>query len=289
MNPLMGSDIERFYSASETQSRSPKQKEREWHDAWARSHARGDYPVTLAEFQEKFRRVELTNFCDGGWNWWADTRKEVLERLGNVRGVRVLDYGCGSGTLGIYLSAAGADVWGFDLSGEAVRVADEIAGRYRLAAQFQQMDAEDLQYPDNFFDLVIGFGVLHHVIKYSGASFHLNRVMKPNAKGVFIESLWDNPLINFVRRFTTADAEAGDAALTERGLRDFCREFSHLQLEKRHLLYMLKRLAKPPERNLAEPLRPRPFWRFVKSVDRRLLGLPALQRYCGEVIIYLQK
>lgn len=96
-----------------------KEAELEWHDAWAIAHARGDYPPTLAEFRERFRRVELTNFCDGGWNWWADARKEALERIGDVRGLRVLDYGCGSGTLGMFFSAVGADVWGFDLSREA--------------------------------------------------------------------------------------------------------------------------------------------------------------------------
>lgn len=266
-----------------------KEAELEWHDAWARGHARADYPPTLEEFCERFRRVELTNFCDGGRNWWADARKEALEKIGDVRGLRVLDYGCGSGTLGMYLSACGADVWGFDLSGEATKAASEAAQRYGLSAQFEQMDAEALRYPGEFFDLVVGFGVLHHVIKYSGASFHLLRVMKSGARAVFVESLWDNPLINFVRRFTTTDAEAGDAALTEAGLREFSQGFHGLQLEKRHLLYMLKRLAKPPERNLAKPLRKKAFWRWIKSLDERLLRVPQLRRYCGEVIVYLQK
>lgn len=151
------------------------------------------------------------------------------------------------------------------------------------------MDAEDLQYPASSFDLVIGFGVLHHVIKYSCASLHLHRVLKPGARAIFVESLWNNPVINFVRRFTTADAEAGDTALTEQGIREFCKGFGDLRLEKRHLLYMLKRLARPPNRNLAEPIRKRPFWRLVKSLDESLLRVPQLRRCCGEVILYLKK
>jgi 2-polyprenyl-3-methyl-5-hydroxy-6-metoxy-1,4-benzoquinol methylase len=266
-----------------------KEAEREWHDAWARKHARGDYPATLAEFRERFRRVDLTNFCDGGWNWWADTRKEALEKLGDVQGLHVLDYGCGSGTLGMYLSAMGANVWGFDLSSEATRAASKAARRYELSAQFEQMDAKDLKYPDNFFDLVMGFGVLHHVIKYSGASFHLRRVLKPNARAIFMESLWDNPVINLVRRFTTTDAEAGDAHLTEARIREFGGGFGGLRIEKRHLFYMLKRLVKLPERNLAAPVHPRTFWKHVKSIDESLSRLGALRRYCGEAIIYLQK
>jgi 2-polyprenyl-3-methyl-5-hydroxy-6-metoxy-1,4-benzoquinol methylase len=266
-----------------------KEAERQWHDAFYKAHAGGDFPATLAEFRERFQRVELTTFCEGGWNWWADPRREALDGIGDVRGLRVLDYGCGSGRLAIYLSSCGAQVWGFDLSGEATSVASGAARQYGLSAQFEQMDAENLAYPDDFFDLVVSFGVLHHVIKYPNAASHLVRVMKPGTKAVFVETLWDNPIINLVRRFTITDAEAGDAHLTQQNIREFGREFRQVRLEKRHLVYMLKRLAKLPEGDLKRAMRPRPLWKFVKSVDEQLLRFQPLRRFCGEVIIYLQK
>jgi 2-polyprenyl-3-methyl-5-hydroxy-6-metoxy-1,4-benzoquinol methylase len=266
-----------------------KNAERQWHDIFYRNHARAAYPDTAAEFREKFRRVELTPFSEGGWSWWADPRVEVLQSLGDIRNLRVLDYGCGSGTLGMYLSLCGAQVSGFDLSGEAIRVANEMARRYGLSAQFEQADAEDLRYGDDFFDLVIGFGVLHHVIKYPRASSQLRRILKPRAKAIFVETLWDNPAINLVRRFTTEDEEAGDAHLTQANIREFAQYFGECRLEKRHLLYMLKRLAKLPERNMADPIKPRPFWLLVKRLDDLLLGFRPLRQYCGEVTIYLQK
>jgi len=271
------------------QVRSAKQAEREWHDAFYAAHGTSDYPETLAEFQERFRRTELTPFYEGGWNRWADPRREALETLGEVRGLSVLDYGCGAGTLGMYLSLCGANVQGFDLSQEGIKVANEVARRYRLSAQFAQMDAEELSYPENSFDLVVGFGVLHHVIKYPRASSHLLRVMKPAARAIFVETLWDNPVINLVRRFTTEDEEAGDAKLTEQNIRQFSEGFRHVQLEKRHLVYMLKRLAKLPPRDLSMAMRPRSFWRRVKSLDDQLLRFQPLRRYCGEVIISLEK
>ena len=266
-----------------------KDAERHWHDSYFREHARQEFPGTLPEFLEKFKRLELTQFCDGGWSYWADPRAEVLKSLRDLRGKSVLDYGCGSGRLGIYLSAQGANVWGFDLSGEGTRIAGEMAAAYGLTARFEEMDAENLSYPDNFFDLVVSFGVLHHVIKYPLASSHLHRILKPGASAIFVETLWDNPLINFARRFTLLDSDAGDARLTESSIYEFARGFREIQLEKRHLLYMCKRFAKPPDQALSESLRPRPFWRFVKAVDRRLLRLTPLRRYCGEVIIYLRK
>jgi len=164
-----------------------------------------------------------------------------------------------------------------------------MARRYGLSAQFDQADAEDLPYPDDTFDLVIGFGVIHHVIKYQRASSQLKRILRPGGKAIFIETLWDNPAINLVRRFTTEDEEAGDAHLTQANIREFARGFTECRLEKRHLLYMLKRLAKVPERNMADSIKPRPFWLVVKRLDDLLLSFRPLRQYCGEVTIYLQK
>ena len=276
-------------SLSDTETRSTKDLEREWHDSFFRDHGREDFPPTSEEFRAWFHRVDLTSFCDGGWSYWADPRVEALGKLGDLRTKQVLDYGCGSGKLGVYLSLQGANVWGFDLSVSGVEVAKEVAGRYGLSAEFEQMDAEDLRYPSDFFDYVVSFGVLHHVIKYPKAAAHLYRVVKPGGQAIFVETLWDNPLINLARRFTTPDADAGDTKLTEDGIYEFCRSFKEIRLEKRNLVYMLKRLAKLPERDLTAPLRPRPFWRAVKSLDQKLLQVRPLRRYCGEVIISLRK
>ena len=280
-------DPAKFARASENVV-SVKEAEREWHDAYYKAHALGAYPHTPEEFRRQFQRVELTPFCEGGWSWWADPRREALDTIGDVRGLRVLDYGCGFGLLGMYLALCGARVWGFDLSGMAIETANEVARRYGLSARFEQMDAEDLRYADNSFDVAVGFGVLHHVIKYPRAGSQLCRVLSPGGRAVFHETLWDNPLINLARRFTGEHADAGDAHLTDKNIREFFRDFSQVRLEKRHLLYMLKRLAKLPRPDLNSPPSPRPFWRLVKSMDRQILRFPPLRRYCGEVIIYLR-
>src|SRR5215472_3392907 len=177
----------------------------------------------------------------------------------------------------------------FDLSRPAIETARKAATRFGLSAEFTQMDAAALTYPDDFFDLVIGFGVLHHVIKYPTADVQLFRGMKPAARAVFHETLWDNPLINFARKFTSVPADAGDAPLTDRAIRQFCQDFRYVRMEKRHLLYTLKRLAKLPPTVWSEELKPRPWWRAINAVDQQLLRFGRLRRYCGELIVYLQK
>jgi 2-polyprenyl-3-methyl-5-hydroxy-6-metoxy-1,4-benzoquinol methylase len=265
-----------------------KLAEQSWHDNWYRENARKEFPENPADFREFFLRVQIAPFCDGGWAYWGDARTEMLRIWGDVSGLSVLDYGCGSGQLGIYLAMLGAQVNGFDLSPQGIDVANWAASRYGLACSFKAMDAEELDYPDQCFDLVVGFGVLHHVIKYSRSAYHLARVLKPGGRAVFHETLWDNPLINFVRRWTTEDGDAGDAHLTERSIRQFGELCARSEVHKRHIFYMLKRLARLPERDLSQPLSPRPFWKVVKKIDQGLIHL-GLSRFCGEAIVVYTK
>lgn len=265
-----------------------KQAEIAWHDNWYEQNGAREYPPSRDDFQEIFQRVNLTGFADGGWAFWGDARIEMMKLIGDVRGAKVLDYGCGAGQLGIYLALQGAQVSGFDISSKGVAQANAAARQYGLLCNFETMDAEHLQYPDASFDLVIGFGVLHHVIKYSASATHLARVLRAGGRVVFHETLWDNPAINFVRRWTTEDDDAGDAHLTEALIREFGRPFQHTEIRKRHLIYMLKRLGTLPERDLSASVRPRPFWKALRLVDSFLVAC-GLSRFCGEAIITYSK
>lgn len=265
-----------------------KLAERVWHDSWYQENARAEFPESPADFRELFRRVQLTAFCEGGWSYWGDSRNELMGICGDVHGLKVLDYGCGSGQLGIYLAMLGAEVTGFDLSPRGVEIANWAAQKYGLTCSFKAMDAEELDYPDQCFDLVVGFGVLHHVVKYPRSALHIARVLKPGGRAVFHETLWENPLINFVRRWTTANDDAGDAHLTESSIRQFGKLCAHAEIRKRHIFYMLKRLAKTCDRDLSRPLRPRPFWRMLRRIDQGLNRL-GLSRLCGESIVVYTK
>jgi 2-polyprenyl-3-methyl-5-hydroxy-6-metoxy-1,4-benzoquinol methylase len=261
-----------------------KLAEQAWHDNWYQENARTEFPESPADFRELFLRVQLACFCDGGWSFWGDAREEMMRICGDVRGLSVLDYGCGPGQLGIYLAMLGAKVSGFDLSPRGAEIANWAARKYGLGCSFRAMDAEELDYPDRCFDLVVGFGVLHHVVKYPHSALHLARVLKPGGRAIFHETLWENPLINFVRRWTTADDDAGDAHLTEFSIRHFGRLCARTEIHKRHIFYMLKRLGRLSDRDLSQPLTPRPFWRMVKKIDQGLIHL-GLSRFCGEAIV----
>jgi 2-polyprenyl-3-methyl-5-hydroxy-6-metoxy-1,4-benzoquinol methylase len=266
-----------------------KAAEHAWHDKFYAANARCVYPDSLEEFRSFFARHHLTPFCDGGGSWWADARREMVDALGDVRGKRVLDYACGFGMLGMYLSSSGAEVCGFDLSSAAVEVAKEAALKYGLSAKFEQMDATEPTYPDEYFDLAVGFGVIHHVVKYPGVAGQLLRVLKAGGKAAFHETLWDNPAFNLARRFTVESADSGDAPLGEREIQSFFRDFATVSIQKYHLLYMAKRLARPLLTDWNAKCQPRPFWRAMKRIDKQLLRFSPLRRYCGEVVVFLER
>ena len=66
---------------------------------------------------------------------------------------------------------------------------------------FRVMDAEQLEFADDSFNLVCGSGVLHH-LDLNRAYAEVARVLEPTGIGVFEEPLGHNPAINAYRRRT---------------------------------------------------------------------------------------
>lgn len=158
--------------------------------------------------------------------------------------VRILDYGCGTGVLGIALASLGYQVAGFDLSDAGIEVAKTAAKKAKVDQQteFVVANAQQLPFQDNSFDLVIGKAVLHHVVKYEGCGEELYRIMKPGAQAIFLEGAAGNPLIALARKFTIQE-ELGDVPLTSKIVDDFATDFEQVDIKGYFFLYMLKRLG----------------------------------------------
>ena len=87
----------------------------------------------------------------------ADVVRESL----TLKGARVLDVGCGDGTLVRMMAREGAKVIGLEISEDQLvraRTASPVADEtYRVGR------AEALPFDDNAFDIVVIFNSLHHV------------------------------------------------------------------------------------------------------------------------------
>lgn len=87
--------------------------------------------------------------------------------LGDVRGKRILEVGCGDGTNAVLLALKGATVVGVDISPRAIEIARERARLHGVAdrASFFAMPLEVyLEGERGRFDVICGFAFLHHVI-----------------------------------------------------------------------------------------------------------------------------
>ena len=89
---------------------------------------------------------------------------------------QVLEYGCGTGSEAFGLAERGAMVTGIDLSTTGIGKAKQLSKERKLEkrAEFIAMNAEQLGFQDNHFDIVCGSGILHHL--YLGQA--LNEIRK---------------------------------------------------------------------------------------------------------------
>tara|TARA_B100000925_G_C21986516_1_gene464768 strand:+ start:201 stop:983 length:783 start_codon:yes stop_codon:yes gene_type:complete len=130
--------------------------------------------------------------------------KQFNETYEKTNSLRVLDYGCGKGLDSLRMLKAGATVYGIDISEKYIEQASNLARDNNIQEskyQFQVMDAHNLKFEDNYFDLVIGNGILHH-LDYEIAFKSIHRVLRKGGRLVFREPLGDNPLLKIFRFFT---------------------------------------------------------------------------------------
>lgn len=174
---------------------------------------------------------------------FLDTLLQLLQEY-EAQDIHILDYGCGTGALGIALASRGYKVSGFDLSDVGIKIAQEAAEKANVTdrVNFSVANAQQLPYENQSFDLVIGKAVLHHTIKYDGTDLELHRVLKDGGSALFLEGGASNPLIALARTFTIQE-ELGDVPLTIPKVKKFAESFKEIDIQGYFFLYMLKRFG----------------------------------------------
>jgi ubiquinone/menaquinone biosynthesis C-methylase UbiE len=115
----------------------------------------------------------------------------LLQKLGGrLDGARVLDVGCGRGVgVQILLEQFGAgQVYGIDLDPQQVRRAQKrFAGTFEGRVVLAVGSVEKLPFPNEYFDAVFDFGMLHHVVDWQAGVAEIRRVLKPSGLFFFEE------------------------------------------------------------------------------------------------------
>lgn len=178
-------------------------------------------PRTVAHFDSIAEQYDslYDDRTPGGYAFLV-RRKRVLE-LFDKPGGKVLDVGCGTGVIADHLLAQNCAFWGIDPSPNMIEQA-RTTFRTRSNAHFSVGSAEEIEFPDEFFDAVICMGVVERVKDNDLVLKEMVRVLKrggtllitlPNKFSPYY--LWRDfifyPVVSLVRPFFYRYSRSGEA------------------------------------------------------------------------------
>ncbi|MFA5629223.1 MAG: class I SAM-dependent methyltransferase [Dehalococcoidales bacterium] len=110
--------------------------------------------------------------------------KELLKLVQIADKSDLLEIGCGTGAVSKYIAETyDGNIIGLDIDDKQIQEnLKKIKNRPNL--KFIVADALELPFEDNSFDVVLSFGVLHHIDGWQKALAEVNRVLRPG--GYFI-------------------------------------------------------------------------------------------------------
>lgn len=188
-------------------------KEISFHDHWARGLRARDVPV-------------LESFT-------APTCPEnrfLLKGAGHLEQADFLELGAGMGEASVFFARQGARVVATDISPEMLNLIQRVAQLHQVGLRTVQMDAANIQYPDQNFDLVYGANVLHHV-ETRRCLEEVHRVLRPGGKALFWDPIAYNPFINAYRSMADQVRSDDEHPLTLHDLADMRSLFEQVDVQ----------------------------------------------------------
>lgn len=243
--------------------------ELEFHDRQARERA--------AAFRQQ---PDAYRFDDAAYLDHESWIRPAIAELGDLKNLRILDFGCGHGMAAVVLARRGAWVTAFDLSHGYVQEAAARARANEATIDFAQADGERLPFADGSFDRIWGNAVLHH-LDMQVAGRELRRVLRPGGWAVFCEPWGENPLLTWARRrlpYPGKERTRDEAPLAHEHVTALRKYFSEVTVRGYQLLSMARRVV--PRGRLTAGLD----W----CDDQLLRRVPRLQHYCRYVVLTLR-
>jgi 2-polyprenyl-3-methyl-5-hydroxy-6-metoxy-1,4-benzoquinol methylase len=214
--------------------------------------------------------------------------QQMRTMLGDLRGKEVLEYGCGEGWNTSDLARLGARVSAFDVSPQAIENTRQLLEKQNLLGQcsLAVMPAEKLAYPDESFDVAVGFAIIHH-LDLPTAFRELHRVLRPGGVAWFAEPLGTNPAIQLYRRFTPQFRTVDERPLVLEELPVLLKDYSSVE----HREFYLTALAAIGVSYLPGGARIFPaISRPLHKLDRGLLRIiPGLGKWAWYTVLKITK
>ncbi|MBI2542862.1 MAG: class I SAM-dependent methyltransferase [Candidatus Aenigmarchaeota archaeon] len=140
---------------------------------------------TKKEVLDEYENVALSYDLDRSGNFEGRLMDRIQRQL--IYGIiernnfkKVLEAGCGTGRILLYLAFKGLECHGIDPSRNMLSQFKRKTGKYDIDVQLKVGDIEDMPYGQNTFDCTFTMHVLMHLPDYKKAFKEMYRVTKKN-------------------------------------------------------------------------------------------------------------
>jgi len=259
-------------------------KEESFHDQWADSTNIDE--VKVDEFFEACTVPE---------------NRIIIEALGDLRGKKVIELGCGLGEAAVYFAKHGAEVTATDISSGMVRLAEKVAEKHGVKITTAQAYSHKTPFADNTFDVVYTGNTLHHV-DLDDTLAESRRILKPGGMFVSWDPLAHNPIINIYRRMAMGVRTEDEHPLKMKQLKIFNKYFSSVKYETTWFFtlwiflkfYFIDRVDPNKERYwkkiLVDHKKLEKTYMRLERMDKRFLKFfPFMKRYCWNIVVMARK
>lgn len=138
---------------------------------------------------EGYSKVNQEELAGEQKNRWLSVLKEEFPKK-EPSEIQVLDIGTGPGFFAIILARAGYRVTAVDYTEEMLRKARENAGSYADRIRWMRMDAQELELPDNQFDVVVSRNLTWNLEAPDKAYQEWRRVLKKGGLLLNFDANW---------------------------------------------------------------------------------------------------
>ena len=199
----------------------------------------------------------------------------------NCKNKKLLEYGCGTGNNIEIFKSFNAHVTGIDISQEGINKANKKIEAENLDVNCFFMDAENTDFKDGEFDIIVGRGIIHH-LNLKKIYSETSRILNKSGHAIFMEPLGHNPIINLYRKFTPNIRTIDEHPLRRRDLKLLKKYFDNINLEYFSLLTLLT----VPFRNLFIF---KSLFKIVCFIDKIILKIPFVRDWAWIVVIHIHK
>lgn len=98
----------------------------------------------------------------------------------------LLDIGCGGGRNSIFFNKNNFKSFGIDISKEAIQLAKKLNKEEKTKCIFKVKNILDLNYKDNYFNVICDFGCFHHLRKKDYKKYIKNIIKNIKKEGLFV-------------------------------------------------------------------------------------------------------